>query len=199
MPSCASRRDLSFVYAKSKNANGPNQGNVWTWVAIDADTKLVPCWRVGDRTARDAHLFMLQLESRLASRVQLTSDGLSCYVEAVETAFGPSVDYAMLAKMFTTDISISKKCIQGKPDKKHISTSFVERQNLTMRTSMRRFTRKTNAFSKKLENHMHAVSLHFMYYNFCRPHSSLKNATPAVAAGIAARQWGLEELVRIAN
>ena len=189
----------SFVYSKAKNtpAGRNNRGNVWTWVAIDADTKLVPCWRVGGRTAKDAYLFMLQLESRLANRVQLTTDGLSCYIEAVEGVFGPSIDYAMLSKVFDSDVHTDPRRIQGRPDKEHISTSFVERQNLTMRMSMRRFARQTNAFSKKLENHMYAISLHFMFYNFCWPHRSLKGKTPAVVTGLADRRWSLQELVRL--
>ncbi len=187
----------SFVYAKAKNAEGPGQGDVWTWVALDADTKLVPCWHLGGRNTYDAYLFMRQLERRLANRVQLTTDGHSPYLNAVEWTFGPSIDYAMLAKIYDPDgeVSSDPRRVQGRPDKEHISTSLVERQNLTMRMSMRRFARKTNAFSKKIENHMYAISLHFMFYNFCRPHRSLKGKTPAVVTGLADRRWSLRELV----
>lgn len=207
----------SFCYAKSKNVPEEYKGqfgygDVWTWTAIDADTKLVPCWHIGKRNAKDAHLFINDLASRLSSRVQLTTDGHRPYVEAVDYAFGAKIDYAMLVKLYGNESEGQKryspaKCtgeikqkIVGNPNDKDISTSYVERQNLTMRMSMRRFTRLTNAFSKKVENLMHAVSLHFMYYNFCRPHTSLKNPyprTPAMAAGITDHIWKIEELINL--
>lgn len=207
----------SFCYAKQKNVprNKQNQfgyGDVWTWTAIDADTKLVPSWLVGLRNAAYAYRFMADLKSRLANRVQLTTDGHKVYLWAVEDAFGSEVDYAMLVKMYGNDPESEKRyspaqcvatediIIQGNPDPSKISTSFVERQNLTMRMSMRRFTRLTNAFSKKLENLEYAVSLHFMYYNFARPHISLANPchrTPAMAAGISNHVWTVEEIVKL--
>jgi IS1 family transposase len=208
----------SFCYSKEKNVPADRKGefgygDVWTWVALDADTKLVPCWCVGDRSADTARDFMNNLADRLRHRVQLTTDGHSAYLEAVEEAFGYNVDYAMLVKMFgsgegktQTERKYSpgkvngarKVHIQGTPAFKNVSTSYVERQNLTMRMSMRRFTRLTNAFSKKVENHMHAISLHYMYYNFCRPHKSLGGQTPAMAAGVANHQWSLEDVCRLA-
>ncbi len=203
----------SFIYAKDKNVEAavaaPNgAGDVWTWVAIDADTKLIPCWHVGNRDTEAATLFIDDLASRLANRVQLTSDGHKPYLQAVENAFGNDIDYAMLVKIYGTDAAakqekrysparyIGAKCgmVTGNPDRKHISTSYVERQNLTMRMSMRRFTRLSNGFSKKIENHMHAISLHYMYYNFCRIHKSLR-VTPAMEAGIADTVYGLDFIV----
>src|SRR5271169_878505 len=189
----------SFVYAKAKNVPAEYQGqfgkgDVWTWTAIDADTKLVPCWLVGRRNARDAEMFMLDVASRLTNRVQLTTDGYGVYLRAVEEAFENNIDYAMLVKIYGESpeaekryspavcIACEGKKISGNPDPKHVSTSYVERQNLTMRMHMRRFTRLTNGFSKKLENHVAAISLHFMYYNFVRIHQTLK-VTPAMAAG----------------
>lgn len=199
----------SFCHAKEKNVPKKKQGkfgygDVWTWTAIDADTKLVPSWLVGRRNAKAAKVFMEDLASRLANRVQLTTDGHRAYLEAVENAFGSDIDYAMLIKIYGQENDGEKRyspaqCvgtetirINGKPE--GVSTSFVERQNLTMRMSMRRFTRLTNAFSKKVENLAHAVSLHFMYYNFCRIHQSLR-VTPAMEAGISNHVWSLEELV----
>ena len=204
----------SFVYAKAKNVarakNAPPEaGDVWTWVAIDADTKLVPTWRIGDRTGMTAIDLMDDLRARVENRVQLTTDGHGAYLEAVEGAFGGDVDYAMLIKLFGPGgsdkrpdtrhspaecISIKKVRVEGDPDMKLASTSHVERQNLTMRMSMRRFTRLTNAFSKKLENLSHAVSLHFMYYNFCRIHNSLR-VTPAMEAGVSERLWEVSDIV----
>ena len=205
----------SFVYAKQKNVpratNAPAEaGDVWTWTAICADTKLVPVWRLGDRTSMTAIDLMDDLRARLSNRIQLTSDGHKAYFDAVEGAFGGDVDYAQLVKIYgqapeedkTTRYSPSvctgskKKKMIGQPDSKLISTSYVERQNLTMRMSMRRFTRLTNAFSKKLENHAHAVALHYMYYNFCRIHQTLET-TPAKKAGVADRVWSVEDLVRM--
>jgi IS1 family transposase len=187
-------------------------GDVWTWAAIDADTKLVPSWLVGLRDASYAYRFMIDLRGRLANRVQLTTDGHKVYLWAVEDAFGSEVDYAMLAKLYGQEPESEKRyspaqciganptVIQGHPDPAKISTSFVERQNLTMRMSMRRFTRLTNAFSKKIENLEYAVALHFMYYNFARPHISLANPchrTPAMAAGISNHVWTVEEIVKL--
>lgn len=205
----------SFVYAKKKNVPKQKQGifghgDVWTWVALCADTKLVPCWYVGSRDADAAKVFIDNLASRLSHRVQVTTDSLKAYVEAIEDAFGGDVDYAQLVKLYGPAPGQEKryspaqcngtkrKRVQGKPDKRHISTSFSERQNLTMRMSMRRFTRLTNAFSKKLENHMHAISLHYMYYNFGRIHQSLR-VTPAMEAGISDHVWTLEEIAALAD
>ncbi len=205
----------SFCYSKQKNVPAQREGefgygDVWTWTAIDADSKLVPCWLVGERNGEDAEAFISDLASRLRHRVQLTTDGLKAYLEAVEGAFGSEIDYAVLHKLYGRDPKADEtkyspaKCngidirpIQGNPDPKHISTSYVERQNLTMRMGMRRFTRLTNAFSKKVENLAAAVSLHFMYYNFARAHQSLKNPyprTPAMAVGVSDHIWSLEEI-----
>ena len=203
----------SFIYAKEKNVprakNAPPEaGDVWTWTAMCADTKLVPSWQVGDRSGATAIDLMDDLRPRLANRVQLTTDGHKSYLEAVEGAFGGDVDYAQLVKLYgsqegkgderryspATCTGIRKKTIEGGPDPDHVSTSFIERQNLTMRMSMRRFTRLTNAFSKKIENHAHAVALHFMFYNFCRIHSTLK-ITPAMAAGVTTRLREIGDIV----
>jgi IS1 family transposase/lambda repressor-like predicted transcriptional regulator len=202
----------SFCYAKQKNVSPEKQGifgvgDVWTWTAIDADTKLVPCWHVGRRDGRAAYEFIKDLESRLAHRVQLTTDGHRPYLEAVEAAFGSEIDYAMMIKIYGKPqeeirysppqiLSIQCATVAGNPDPAHISTSYVERQNLTMRMSMRRFTRLTNAFSKKLENHMHAIALHFMFYNFCRIHKTLR-CTPAMAAGVSKTVWEIEDIVNL--
>ena len=205
----------SFVYAKAKNVPDSKRGefgygDVWTWTAIDADTKLVPAWHVGQRTGDDAMIFVKDLALRLSSRVQLTTDGLRAYVEAIDEAFGAEIDYATLQKIYGTDPAAEKryspaKCIgtetkvvRGNPAAEHINTSYVERANLTMRMSMRRFTRLTNAFSKKLENHMHALALYFMHYNYCRPHKTLSKpyaTTPAMAAGLTDHVWTMEELI----
>ena len=208
----------SFVYAKQKNvphaqAAPEGAGDVWTWTAICADTKLVPSWIVGDRSSETATDFMNDLCDRLARRVQLTSDGHKPYLEAVEDAFGADIDYAMLVKLYGSEGGTSPEkryspaeCtgarmlqVEGNPDPAHISTSYAERNNLTMRMSMRRFTRLTNAFSKKIENHSHSVSLHFMYYNFCRQHKSLDGITPAMAAGVTEHLWDIEDIVRLVN
>lgn len=203
----------TFCYAKDKNvpadkAGQFGYGSVWTWVAIDADTKLVASFMVGTRGAQTAKRFMDDLASRLANRVQLTTDGHRVYLQAVEEAFGSEVDYAMLVKMYGNDAEAETRyspaeCIgcqtvgiTGRPNPKHISTSFVERQNLTMRMMMRRFTRLTNAFSKKVENHAWAIALHYMHYNFCRIHQTLR-VTPAMAAGITDHVWDIEELVSL--
>ena len=203
----------AYCYSKAKNVPEEHKdtfgyGDVWTWTAIDADTKLVPCWLVGERTYEDAAAFISDLADRLANRVQLTTDGFHPYLYAVRDAFGGEIDYAMLRKLYGADPKADKtkyspaKCIgierqikSGRPEYEHISTSYVERQNLTMRMGMRRFTRLTNAFSKKVENLAAAVSLHFMYYNFARKHQTLKGQTPAMAAGIADHVWSVEEII----
>ncbi len=208
----------SFVGMKQKNVPEELQGefgfgDVYTWTAIDADTKLVPCWHVANRGAEAAYTFIHDLASRLENRVQLTTDGHKVYMNAVEDAFGADVDYAMLIKLYGNQgqtkedsrryspaecTGIEKRPMIGKPRFDDISTSFVERQNLTMRMHMRRFTRLTNAFSKKVENHMHAISLHFMYYNFCKIHKTLR-VTPAMEAGVDDHVWSLEEVVMMAE
>lgn len=202
----------AFCYAKARNvpeehAGEFGWGDVWTWVALDPDSKLVVTWLVGRRDADDAMDFLLDLAPRLRYRVQITTDGHKPYIAAIEEAFGAAVDYAMLIKVYGTDpaedrkfsppVVLSEKVyvINGNPDPGLISTSYVERQNLTMRMGMRRFTRLTNAFSKKVENHAAAVALHYMYYNFARPHRSLgKNMTPAMAEGIADHIWTCDEI-----
>ena len=213
----------SFVGCKEKHVprdeRGMGRGDAWTWTAICADTKVVPCWHIGKRDADAAFLFMEDLASRLASRVQLTTDGHKAYLSAVEGAFGwNGVDYAMLVKLYGSSASdssssgryspaplvgIEKTWIMGKPDMDQVSTSYAERQNLTMRMNIRRLTRLTNAHSKKLENHKHAISLYFMHYNFCRKHETLTKAangihtTPAMAAGVTDHVWKLQEIVAL--
>jgi IS1 family transposase len=203
----------AFIGCKQKNVKTTqhmrdNWGDVWTWTALDAKTKLVPCWYVGTRDGGAAYHFIHDLKDRLANRVQLTTDGHKAYLEAIEDAFGSEIDYAMLQKIYgpapkdgsevryspAQCMGAKRAVISGMPDYAHISTSFTERQNLTMRMSMRRFTRLTNAFSKKVENHEAAVALHFMHYNFCRVHQTLR-VTPAMEAGIADHVWSLEEMV----
>jgi IS1 family transposase len=204
----------SFCYAKAKNvtpeiaAKNPFAGDVWTWVAIDADSKLIPSWIVGPRDGVTARIFVNDLAKRLANRIQLTSDGLSVYLAAVEKAFHGHVDYAMLQKIYNDApegqkryspaecIGCETKVIDGDPDPKHISTSYVERQNLTMRMSMRRFTRLTNGFSKKIENHVAMVALHVMYYNYARIHQTLR-VTPAMEAGVSDHVWSIAELIAL--
>jgi IS1 family transposase len=201
-----------FCYAKEKNVPADKKGkfgygDVWTFVAIDAETKLVPAFMVGNRDARSANMFIDDLKGRLANRVQLTTDGLKVYLEAVEGAFGADIDYAQLVKIYGATqeetryspaecIGCETKIIQGKPDSKHISTSYVERQNLTMRMRMRRFTRLTNGFSKKIENHAYALALFYMHYNFCRVHQTLR-VTPAMEAGITDHVWELAEIAAL--
>lgn len=201
----------SFVYAKHRNVPEGKRGvagDVWTWVALDADTKIVPSYRIGPRDYRTAVAFMDDLQKRLTNRVQLTTDGYIVYLDAVKETFGRDVDYAQLIKVYGRDesrkperryspavvIESTPMALIGEPDAAHISTSYVERLNLTTRMSVRRYTRLTNAFSKKLENHVAAVSLHFMHYNFCRPHLTLKT-TPAVAAGVTDHVWKIDEIV----
>ena len=185
-------------------------GDFWTWVAIDAETKLIPSYRVGKRDLETGKAFVGDLASRLTNRVQISSDGLKAYVEAVEASFGADVDYAQIVKSYEAEsigpgrysppkvVSAEKTLIVGNPDKGMVSTSFVERQNLTMRMQMRRFTRLTNGFSKKVDNLRSAVGLHFAWYNYVRPHATLKT-TPAVAAGISDHKWSIHELVDMAN
>ncbi|GIK87290.1 MAG: transposase [Betaproteobacteria bacterium] len=207
----------SFCYAKQKNvapekAGVLGYGDVYTWTAIDAETKLVPSFLVGRRDAHHAEAFVADLASRMASRIQLTTDGLKLYINAVEDAFGADVDYAMLVKLYGEPAGHSaerkyspgeccgtiKGAVCGNPSQKHISTSYVERQNLTMRMGMRRFTRLTNGFSKKIENLEHAVALHFMFYNFGRVHKTLR-VTPAMEAGKADHIWTLAEIAALAD
>jgi IS1 family transposase len=202
----------SFVYAKNKNVpeskKSDRAGDAWTWVAIDADTKLVVSWCVGDRDYATAVDFMTDVADRLANRVQLTTDGHKAYLTAVEGAFGTDIDFAMLQKLYGPDrstaarysppacIGARRDVVQGSPDPAHVSTSYVERQNLTMRMGMRRFTRLTNGFSKKFGNHVAAIALHFLHYNFCRVHQSLR-VTPAMAAGVTDHVWEIEEIVAL--
>jgi IS1 family transposase len=204
----------SFIGVKARNvptskrAGDPTAGDVWTWVAIDADAKLCPSWRVGDRSGDTAIEFVCDLSRRLSNRVQVTTDGHRAYLDAIETAFGANVDYAQLIKMFgqapegqrryspPVIIGTETVCCTGNPDPRHISTSYAERQNLTMRMSIRRFTRLTNAFSKKIENHAHSVAIHFMHYNFVRIHQSLR-VTPAMAAGVSKTLWSLTDMVQV--
>jgi IS1 family transposase len=206
----------AFCYAKAKNVPEDKKGtfgygDVWTFCAIDAETKLVPSWLVGSRDIGSATELMQDLAGRLACRVQITTDGLKAYIGAVEDAFGGEVDFAQLHKVYSAApngpetryspaecIGCEKRAVTGNPDRKHVSTSYVERQNLTMRMSMRRFTRLTNGHSKKVENHAAAVAVHFAYYNFCRAHMSLgKGATPAMAAGVEARKWEIADLIAL--
>ncbi len=202
----------NFCYAKQKNV--PDElkdtfgyGDVWTWIAVDADTKLVPCWLVGKRDAGYAFEFINNLAGRVANRVRLTTDGHKPYLMAVEDTFGTEIDYAMLVKLYSAPqegrevryspancIGARKEAIMGDPDMAHVSTSYVERQNLTLRMMNRRFTRLTNAFSKKVENLKHSVALHFMHYNFCRIHKTLR-VTPAMEAGVSRHVWEIGEIV----
>jgi IS1 family transposase len=206
----------SFVGAKQKNvADGADPslmlGDCYTFTAIDRETKLMPCWLVGHRTAAYADWFMADLASRVSGRIQLTTDGMSSYPDAVDRHFGSNVDYAVLNKSYeggpsatearrryspSKFVGASKVRVTGNPAESRVSTSHVERANLTMRMNMRRFTRLTNAFSKKVENHMHAVSLHMMHYNFARIHKTLR-VTPAMAAGVSDHVWTIEEIVNL--
>jgi IS1 family transposase len=205
----------SFIGAKAKNVPEEKRGqwgDVWTWTAIDADSKLIVGYRVGQRTALDAYDFMHDVAARLSNRVQLTTDSLKVYLNAVDYAFGIDIDYAILEKHYGSLVNTNSAAhhrytpakitgvraatITGDPDRKHVSTSYVERQNLTMRMHMRRFTRLTNGFSKKIEMHAHSVALHFMYYNFCKIHQTLR-VTPAMEAHISDHAWDIEELIAL--
>jgi IS1 family transposase len=207
----------SFVHAKAKNApkskraDDPTIGDCWMWTALDADHKLILSWKVGGRDAEYALALMDDLRGRLANKVQLTTDGHKAYLSAVEEAFGADIDYGMLIKLYgepshspeaarryspTECVGARKETITGNPDPKHISTSYTERANLTMRMSMRRFTRLTNAFSKKLQNHEHMVALYAIWYNFVRIHKTLR-MSPAMAAGIESRLWSMEDVVAL--
>ena len=203
----------AFNHCKQRNvatakAAPADAGDIWTWTAIDADSKLIVSYLVGDRSGQAAIALMDDLRDRLANRVQLTTDGHRAYLEAVEGAFGGDVDYAQLVKLYGPTITapgryspaectgIRKTRIEGSPDEKHVSTSYVERQNLTMRMHMRRFTRLTNGFSKKAVNHAHHVAIYFMYYNFVRIHQSLR-MTPAMAAGVTKRLWEIDDLIAL--
>lgn len=203
----------SFCYAKRKDVEkakaAPEEaGDVWTWTAIDSDSKMILSWAVGDRGAQTANYFMDDLAERLASPVQLTTDGHAVYLDAVAGAFGNDIDYAMLVKLYGDDggkgperkyspgecVGARKEPKTGNPDARHISTSHVERHNLTMRMSMKRFARLGNAFSKKIDNHIHALSLYFVFYNFTRTHKAHK-LSPAMAAGVTDRLWSMEDIV----
>jgi IS1 family transposase len=203
----------SFVGAKKKNVKLEQKvqgwGDVWTWVGIDADTKLVVSYLLGDRGRDSAFAFILDCAERIVGRPQLTMDALKVYPDAVEEVFGSNVDYAQLHKIYGAPteeeyrrysparcIGCDMKTVMGDPDPKHVSTSYVERSNLSMRMGMRRFTRLTNAFSKKLDNHGHAVAVYFMYYNFCRVHQTLR-VTPAMEAGLTDHVWEIDELVAL--
>jgi IS1 family transposase len=205
----------SFVGAKEKNVPAEKRGqfgigDVWTWTAMDADSKLMVSWLVGGRDAGTAYGFVQDLAKRLANRVQLTTDGHRAYLSAIEENFGSEIDYAMLVKLYGNDrenesryspaecIGCREVVVTGSPDPKHISTSYIERQNLTMRMSMRRFTRLTNAFSKKLDNHIASLAIHYMHYNFCRVHQTLR-VTPAMEAKVADHIWSISELVALLN
>lgn len=204
----------SFIAAKQKNVT-PGllkkglAGDIWTWVAMDADTKLICAWMVSGRHSLAAREFIQDLASRLTNRIQLTTDGHHVYINAVDRAFGQEIDYAMLIKVYgnpprETEVRYSpaecvgceRKAISGNPDPKHVSTSYIERQNLTMRMQMRRFTRLTNAFSKKVENHIAAIAIHYTHYNFCRIHQTLR-VTPAMATGISDHVWSPAELIAL--
>jgi len=204
----------SFVHAKERHLTPElkgvfGYGDVYTWVAIDADSKLVPCWNVGRRDAESGMAFIKDLSERLSHRVQLSTDGFKVYLTAIEEAFGCEIDYAMIVKIYGHSeddeskryspaecIGCEKEVITGKPNMELVSTSYIERQNLTMRMGMRRFTRLTNGFSKKIENHMHAIALHYMHYNFVRIHKTLR-CTPAMEAGVTKRLWSIEDIVKL--
>ena len=202
----------SFCYGKDKNISEEKKaegaGSLWTWTALDADSKLIVSYLCGGRDAAWARSFMKDVAARLTTRVQITTDGHKAYIEAVEGAFGMDVDYALLIKLYGSPaapetryrpgvcIGTESCIVMGNPGPQHISTSYVEHQNLTMRMSMRRFTRLTNAFSKKLENHEHMLAIYFLYYNFCRVHQTLR-VTPAMETGISNHVWTIEEMVNL--
>jgi IS1 family transposase len=206
----------SFCYAKQKNvatakAAPENAGDVWTWTALDAESKMIVSWQVGNRDALAAFLLMEDVQSRVRGRMQITTDGHNAYITAIEGVFGDDTDYAQLVKLYgapsggegaehryspSTCVGAIKKPITGHPDEDHISTSYVERQNLNMRMGMRRFTRLTNAFSKKVENHCHALALYFVFYNFVRIHKTLRTS-PAMAAGVSDRLWDIKDIARL--
>jgi len=206
----------SFCYAKQKNvekakAAPENAGDVWTWTALDAESKMIVSWEVGNRDAVSAFLLMEDVQSRVKGRMQITTDGHNAYITAVEGVFGDDTDFAQLVKLYgtpaegagaehryspSTCVGAVKKPIKGRPDEDHISTSYVERQNLNMRMGMRRFTRLTNAFSKKVENHCHALALYFLFYNFVRIHKTLR-MSPAMAAGVSDRLWDIKDIARL--
>jgi IS1 family transposase len=205
----------SFVYAKALNAPIEKKikgeaGDVWTWTAIDADTKLIPSWYIGDRSSQSAWEFLSDLRTRLSNRIQLTSDGHKAYLAGVAGSFGDDVDYAQLVKIYGKSgsetgvrrysppecLGAVKTPVYGEPDPEHVSTSFAERSNLSMRMGMRRFTRLTNAFSKKVENHAYAVAIYFMHYNFVRIHQTLK-VSPAMAAGVTDKLWEMSDMVKV--
>jgi IS1 family transposase len=203
----------SFCYAKKANVAAAKKapeaaGDVWTWTALDADSKLMVSWHIGDRTAEDAVWLLEDVQARIKSRIQLTTDGHGAYPPAVAQVFGIDIDFAQLVKIYRSEHGVSPErrysppvcvgslrlAVEGRPDEDKISTSYVERQNLNMRMGMRRFTRLTNAFSKKIENHGHSLALYFLYYNFVRIHKSLKT-TPAQAAGVTDKLWEIEDIV----
>jgi IS1 family transposase len=202
----------AYCYSKQKNVpeqfkGTPGYGDVWTFTAICADTKLIPTWLVGERTKDDAEVFLTDLASRMANRIQLSTDGHGIYESTVGRSFNHEVDWAQIQKKYASAgepgkyspaicTGIRTRVLKGNPDEARISTSYVERQNLTMRMGMRRFTRLTNGFSRKVENLSHAVSLHFMFYNFARPHKTV-GMTPAMAAGVADHKWSLEEIAAL--
>ncbi|TWJ01585.1 hypothetical protein JN11_01736 [Mucilaginibacter frigoritolerans] len=212
----------SFVYSKESNVSEGKEneaGDVWTWVGIDADSKIVVSWYVGDRDALSANTIVSDIKSRLVNRARLTKDGLKTYIDAVKNSFGKDIDFAQLKKIYESDytkgakkyaqrnechysrgdfVGVEIKRVSGNPDVKHVSTSYIERQNLTMCTHMHGFTRLTNSVSKKIENHCHAIALHFVHYNFCKVHKTLRG-TPAMQVGLTKEPISIEDIVRLAD